>query len=393
MEALRYGVIFAAALFSPIGIDLYLGVSPLLAQTTGWSAEWVFSFFLMGIALGHLFSGRIYDRYGPGRTLLAAVAIGVLSGILQLMSADMYLFFSSRLLQGVSAALFIVFSTTYIKEVVDGEHLGKHYGRLNGVMNVIPATFPAIGLAAWSPDHALSWWGLSLIWIALCILPAIMAKQANVPMTSANLRHQSETREETQDRQRPFYLFAGLAISSLMGLFMYCALVFPVLTLHYGLSPSTVALYFAGNGLIMLCVGTAAGKLFSSPASALKVSALLSVLSGVVLVLPTEWMAGAMSFMVSCTLFCIAFIPMISNSHAYAMQYVLRDAGKANGFIAWWQMVMGAAATALLSLFLVTTQLWLLALVFGVLSLYTYWLHRRVSYDQFSSCRADTSVI
>lgn len=387
-----YLLIFIAALFSPIGIDLYLGVSPYFLRDINWDPSLVFSAFLGGVAMGHLISGRLYDQFGPKCLFFIACACGVGSGLLQIMAVSEVVFLLTRGLQGVSAAFFLIFATTYIQELVKKEDLDKHYARLNGSMNVIPATFPAIGLMVWQADASTPWVGVSAVWILLCFVTACWGWFGKLP---GKPQQTPFVRSATTAEKRPveFYRFAWLAIGSLTGLFMYCAAVFPILTLHYQLSNSMAAIYFAGNGAIMFAAGWLSGrKKGRSPSPILRSAALLSC-AAILLALSQTLDFGAGHFMIACSIFCLGFIPTIAHSHAGAMRYISVRKGEANGFIAWWQMILGAAATAILGLFTATEQEWLLAGVFGGLAVYSILLHRSINDDQFSQSKPRPSKL
>ena len=104
--------------FGPFVTDMYLPALPAMIDMFGTNTSMVqlsLTSCMVGLAAGQLLFGPMSDRYGRKPVLSWTLFLFILSTLLCLFSADIYLFVIFRLFQGIAAAGSIVIPVPLIK--------------------------------------------------------------------------------------------------------------------------------------------------------------------------------------------------------------------------------------------------------------------------------------
>lgn len=218
------------------------------------AVQWVVLAYLLAITAVIVSAGRLGDRLGRRRLLLAGLVLFALACGLCAMAPSLHWLIAARVLQGLGAAIMMAMTLGMVGDTVSKEHTGRVMGLLGTLSAVGTAMGPSVGgvlLSLWS------WRALFLLGAPLGLLAAALAYRY--------LPDEPGARAAT-----PFWsalaspgLRAGLGMSALVSAVMMATFVVGpfYLSRGLGLAPAWMGLVMAVGPCVAAVTGVPAGHL------------------------------------------------------------------------------------------------------------------------------------
>jgi len=342
-----------------LSIDISTPTLPLLPAALGTStmmAEFTLSLFMVGFAFGQLAGGRQSDRRGRRPVLLAGLAAYTLAGIgcaLSLSGPALVMF---RCVQGLGAGACSVLSFAIVQDLFHGDIARTKRSYVVVVVGVVPILAPAMGsglsvFAGWRSVH----WVLALggaILSAITWFGIAETRQrppaAMVPVVTSR-----------PVRLRDDRYFVGLAMANALSygaIFAYIAGSPIVIIGSMGFSSVVFAAVFACTAAALTAGAWTSGRVGRRGLGA---SALLGpslwVATAATLVLAVESVGGAArAALLLLPLLITLFARGVTapNLQHLAIERRREQAGAASAAIGVSQLLSGALASVIVSLFL-----------------------------------------
>lgn len=246
--------------FDALAIDMYLPAISEIAGSFGVQAAEVqasLSIFLIGLALGQFLLGPIADRYGRRLPLMAGVVLFLAASVWIALSQNLGMFLLGRFFQGLGGAAGIVIPRMIVSERFERREGAKTFALLIQVMMIAPIIAPPLGgvllgFAGWQ----------SIFWVlaGIAAISLVFALRI-VPETLPVARRQPLQLAETLAGYNrllsdPRFTYAAASGALIMAsLFVYIGASAFVFIEHFGLSPQTYSLIFAGASISLVIAG------------------------------------------------------------------------------------------------------------------------------------------
>jgi MFS family permease len=191
----RYLIVFSTAVLCYAALGAVLGILPDYVHSLGGGA--VLVGFAVGApaltgAAGRPFGGRLADRYGPARIVIAGavlMAIGTIPAFVDSLGA----LIASRLIVGAGEAAMMAATVLWLLRLAGPERRGRAMGHV-GLANYAGLTVgPLLAQALSGQEHT------SRVWIAAAILPLVAAASAAVLGRSPDRGIVPESHEPEQE--------------------------------------------------------------------------------------------------------------------------------------------------------------------------------------------------
>ncbi|MCC7166077.1 MAG: multidrug effflux MFS transporter [Rhodospirillales bacterium] len=124
-----------------ITIDLTTPALPALTQAFGVpvvEGQWVFSAYLVGVAVTLIVNGPLSDRYGRRPVLLGGLALYVLGGLVCFFGTSLAMVVAGRVIQGVGACTGSVVTRAVVRDVHDEADTARVLAGLITATTIIP---------------------------------------------------------------------------------------------------------------------------------------------------------------------------------------------------------------------------------------------------------------
>ncbi|MCR4539135.1 MFS transporter [Pseudomonas sp. 18.1.10] len=225
------------------------------------AVQWVVLAYLLAITAVIVNAGRLGDRLGRRRLLLAGLLLFALACGLCAMAPSLYWLIAARVLQGLGAAIMMAMTLGMVGDTVSKERTGRVMGLLGTLSAVGTAMGPSVG------GVLLSLWS----WRALFLLGAPLG------LLAAALAYRYLPDEPGARAAAPFWsalaspgLRNGLGMSALVSAVMMATFVVGpfYLSRGLGLAPAWMGLVMALGPCVAALTGVPAGQLtdrFGSP--------------------------------------------------------------------------------------------------------------------------------
>ena len=231
---------------------------PRLAQTFDASfhaVQWVVLAYLMAITAVIVSAGRLGDRLGRKRLLLAGLLLFALACGLCGVAPGLHWLIAARVAQGLGAAIMMAMTLGMVGDTVPPERTGRVMGLLGTMSAVGTAMGPSVGgmlLSVWG------WQALFLVGAPLGLLAVALAWRY-LPADQQRARPAASAGSSLKAGP----LCAGLAISALVAaVIMATFVVGPFyLSLGLGLAPEWMGLAMAVGPCVAALTGVPAGQL------------------------------------------------------------------------------------------------------------------------------------
>ncbi|RQO45024.1 MFS transporter [Pseudomonas sp. KBW05] len=218
------------------------------------AVQWVVLAYLLAITAVIVSAGRLGDRLGRRRLLLAGLLLFALACGLCAMAPSLHWLIAARVLQGLGAAIMMAMTLGMVGDTVSKERTGRVMGLLGTLSAVGTAMGPSVGgvlLSLWS------WRALFLLGAPLGLLAAALAYRylPNEPGARAAVPLWSALASPG--------LRAGLGMSALVSAVMMATFVVGpfYLSRGLGLAPAWMGLVMAVGPCVAAVTGVPAGHL------------------------------------------------------------------------------------------------------------------------------------
>lgn len=342
----------------PLSIDMNLPAVPAIeasfAEPSGNGAL-TLSLFVAGFLIAPLVGGPLADRFGRRPALLGALLAFTVTSLMCAAAPTFATLLVARFLQGSAAGLGAVLPLAIVRDVFEGATARQRLSQITAMIGVAPLIAPALGSLVMSLDDwraiylSQAAWGAAMALVVALLFAETLPRTNRQPLNPSRLL-----------RNYAFVLgsrqFVGFTLVFAFGfaaLFAYIAGSATVLLEDLGLSEFWFSVIFAvtSAGLIL-------GSLLSARLSrgSLPVRRLVTLcLAGTAACAGGAFVAALFGWVAVETIvpsvfgmvFCFGL--MAPNITHAAIQPLPQMAGAASGVMRSLQMLMGAAAGALLT--------------------------------------------
>jgi DHA1 family bicyclomycin/chloramphenicol resistance-like MFS transporter len=247
-------------------MDMYFPALPTMTRALDVSEsqlQLTLTTFLIGLALGQVFTGSLSDVHGRRRPLLLGAGCYALASCACAASDSVAVLAGARFVQGCCASAGVAIARAIVKDVYAGKALARAYARLYLVLGMAPVLAPSIGALVL---RVTSWRGIFLV-LALFGAALFAAALVRLPETLPRERRRSSGfrpmlrgfRRLLRDRHFVGYgLTLGFANATLVVTLAGAPFVIQD---HFGLSPQEYGLIFFAAAVTMLGLMLLNGRL------------------------------------------------------------------------------------------------------------------------------------
>ncbi|MNG71450.1 Multidrug resistance protein stp [compost metagenome] len=162
-------------LLSSLGTSIANVGLPTLAQalnTSFQAVQWVVIAYLLAITTSIIALGRLGDRIGRRRLLLAGIALFTFASALCALAPNIGLLFAARVTQGLGAAVMMAMTMALVGETLGKDNTGRAMGLLGTMSAIGTALGPSLGGAL---IFGFGWRAMFLINLPVGLLAFILA--------------------------------------------------------------------------------------------------------------------------------------------------------------------------------------------------------------------------
>lgn len=255
----------ATTLLAALGTSVANVALPTLASTFEAPAhlvQWVVLAYLVTMTLSALLVGRLGDRLGRYRVLLAGLALFLAATLAAACAPSLGWLVAARAVQGIGAAALVSLPIAIVRDRATAGRTGAAMGVLGSAAAIGTALGPAGGGLLLS---AFGWPALFVAMLPIGVLAlALLWWERPAPETVTSRPSPAPTLPETRRsplRSRP--LRRGLSMNLLVSAVMMSTLIVGpfYLTAGLGLAPAQVGLTLAIGPLVAAATGWLAGRI------------------------------------------------------------------------------------------------------------------------------------
>jgi DHA1 family bicyclomycin/chloramphenicol resistance-like MFS transporter len=366
-------ILGALSTVTPLSIDMYLPAFTQIAAALHCEVAQValsISSYFVGFSVGHLFYGPLLDRYGRKRPVYFGLFVYLLASVACLKSGTIEALITFRFIQALGACVAEVAAIAMVRDFFPIKEASKVFSLLMLILGVSPLFAPTIGglivtMLGWQ------WIFISLMIIVFLVLAVtfFFLPEGHEPDPTISLRLKPIFFGFLEILREPqFYTYAISGSFAFGGLFVYVA-GSPILFMNiFHISPRVYGEIFAllSVGLIGATqINILLSKYYKSERIySLAIYAQVLVASFFLLGTLNNWF-GLQSLIA--TLFvllsCIGFT--YPNAAALALAPFSRNAGSASALLGFFQIGVGAIASAGVGFFHSNTSLPTVAILEG----------------------------
>ncbi len=343
----------------PFAIDMYLPALPEIGRSLGadvGAIQLTLTVFFIALGAGQLLYGPISDMVGRKPPLYFGLGLFTLASVGCALASDVHTLVALRFLQGLGAAAGMAIPRAVVRDLHTGTEAARLMALLMLVFSVSPILAPLFGsgviaLTGWRGIF----WTVALAAVAGLVLVRTALGETRPAAERVDSSVASALRAYGLLLRDGHYLgLVGIAGAAMAGFFVYLAGSPFVLINHYGLTPTQYGLAFALNAAAFFGAAQCTawlGRRFgmvnlvkaASTASGLTMAALL-----------VYYLAGGDRLAVLLALYFVASAFMglvIPTTSVLALDRHGAIAGTASALMGTLQMLGGAAAMGIVSLF------------------------------------------
>lgn len=343
----------------PFAIDMYLPALPAIGSSLGaevGAVQFSLTAFFLSLGVGQLLYGPVSDMVGRKPPLYFGLGLFTRASIGCALATDIQTLVALRFLQGLGAAAGMAIPRAVVRDL----HTGTEAARLMSLLMLVFSVSPILAPLAGSGVIALTGWR-GVFW---AVALASVAGLALVYGALQETRSEADRVESSLGsalrayglllRDGHYLGLVGIGSTALAGFFVYLAGSPFVLINHYGLTPTQYSLAFSFNAVAFIGASQFTGLLgrrfglvrlvkFAASASGLTMTLLLAY-----------YLAGGDRLAVLIALYFVAsgFMGLvIPTASVLALEKHGAIAGTASALMGTLQMLGGAAAMGIVSLF------------------------------------------
>lgn len=252
--------------FGPLSMDMYLPSLPLIEkqmQTSASLTQMSITTCLIGLALGQLLIGPYSDKHGRKKPLIAGLIVFTIISFLCSFVTSIWLLIGLRFIQGLSGAAGLVISRAIARDLYQGNELTKFFSLLMAVNGIFPILSPIFG------GIVLKFTNWKGIFIILGIIGSILffvtllyfKETLTVDNSQKNDAKVIFTALKSLISDKIFMSYALVQGLVTGAMFCYISGSSFVLQNMFGLSAQKFSLVFAINGIGIVLMSQAAGRL------------------------------------------------------------------------------------------------------------------------------------
>lgn len=355
----------------PFSIDMYLPGFEGIANEFGITKAQVgFSLtsYFIGIALGQLAYGPLMDRYGRKRPLLIGLVIYIIAAISCFYSPNLSWLIISRFFLAIGASAGMVASKAVVRDIFPSEEVARAISFLMLIMGGAPIIAPTVGgmVISYSSWHSIFLFlavfaGLMFISV-LRFLPESVTPDESVKLKLPNIA----SKYLGIFTNKIFFTFSMAGSLTIGAMFAYITNA-PVMFMdRFELSETHFGWLFGMNAAGLIA-GSQLNRLVLKKYSTFTVTKFISVVLVILAILFLfSSYAGGNFYTTISLLFLILFLLGFQNPNTTALSLYpfQRKAGRASALVGSLKMVLGAAASFVISKF---TGISMLPLAFTIL--------------------------
>lgn len=342
----------------PFSIDTYLPGFPAIAESLGTDISNVglsLTSYFIGISLGQLGYGPITDRFGRKKPLIIGLIIYLLSSIGCVFAPTIYWLIGLRFLMALGACAGMVASRAIVRDLFPIQEIAKVFSLLTLIMGVAPIIAPTIG----GIIVALLGWRYIFVLLTLIAAFIIFAVYKYLPEskgadTSVSLHPINISKEYILLFKNKTFLLFGVACGcASASMFSYISASPFVYMNLFGISESMFGWIYGLNAFALISASQFNRYWLEKKSSKqiTLITLLLQLLSAVFIIISIT--AGLTYFIIMVLIFIYLFwLGFLNpNTTALALEPFSKNAGSASALLGSFQMVFGAAASVLVSVF------------------------------------------
>lgn len=311
-------LIVILSLFGPLSTDMYLSGLPVMVDEFGTN-ETVMNItlyaFMLSMAVSTLFLGPISDKYGRRKTLLATMAIYIVSSFACCIAPDVWTLIALRIVQAVGGGGAMCISIALIKDFFNGREMARVLSITSALGVLGPILAPVIGSIL---IGALDW--KATFWLPAVIAIVCMYMSARLPGSVPENRYTGTvggaiSKMGEVARNGYFTAFTLMMTAFMASMLAYVSISSYIYQEDFGLSSGQYSLALAGTlvgGIVLMMVLQKAerGFLGRRILAVLMALAILSV-AGMILIAHSSWAA----FMVA--MIPVSAVAMVGRSYGF----------------------------------------------------------------------------
>ncbi|AOW12196.1 Bcr/CflA family drug resistance efflux transporter [Hydrogenophaga crassostreae] len=354
--ALILGLISA---IGPFAIDMYLPALPDIGQSLGaevGQVQLTLTVFFLALGSGQLLYGPVSDMVGRKPPLYFGLGLFALASIGCAVTTDVQTLIALRFMQGLGAAAGMVIPRAVVRDM----HTGTEAARMMALLMLVFSVSPILAPLAGSGVIALTGWRGVFWCVALAAAAGLLLINRALKETRGPEQRVASSLGSALSaygvllRDRHFLGLVGISASVMAGFFVFLAGSPFVFINHYGVTPVQYSLAFSLNAISFIGASQLTaplGKRFGLvPLVKFAASA-----AGVFMVsLLLFYLLGGDSMVVLMALYFVAsgFMGLvIPTASVLALDRHGPIAGTASALMGTLQMMGGAAAMGIVSLF------------------------------------------
>ncbi|MBU7575090.1 MAG: multidrug effflux MFS transporter [Hydrogenophaga sp.] len=343
----------------PFAIDMYLPALPDIGRSLGaevGAVQFSLTAFFLSLGVGQLLYGPVSDMVGRKPPLYFGLGLFTLASIGCALATDIQTLVALRFLQGLGAAAGMAIPRAVVRDL----HTGADAARLMSLLMLVFSVSPILAPLAGSGVIALTGWR-GVFW---AVALASVAGLALVYGTLQETRTEAERVESSLGSALRAYALllrdwhylglVGIGATAMAGFFVYLAGSPFVLINHYGLTPTQYSLAFSLNAIAFIGASQFTGVL-GQRFGLVRLVKVAATASGITMALMLAYyLAGGDQLLVLIILYFIASAFMglvIPTTSVLALEKHGAIAGTASALLGTLQMLGGAAAMGIVSLF------------------------------------------
>ena len=343
----------------PFAIDMYLPALPDIGRSLGAEVgpvQFSLTAFFLALGVGQLLYGPVSDMVGRKPPLYFGLGLFTLASIGCALATDIESLVFLRFLQGLGAAAGMAIPRAVVRDLHTGTEAARLMSLLILVFSVSPILAPLVG----SGVIALTGWR-GVFWaVALASVAGLALVYGALQETrSAADRVESSLGSALRAyalllRDGRYLGLVGIGATAMAGFFVYLAGSPFVLINHYGLTPVQYSLAFSFNAIAFIGASQFTAPLGRRFGLVRLVKAAASASGLTMSVLLLYYLAGGDQLAVLIALYFVAsgFMGLvIPTTSVLALERHGAIAGTASALLGTLQMLGGAAAMAIVSLF------------------------------------------
>ncbi|WP_372658062.1 multidrug effflux MFS transporter [Hydrogenophaga sp.] len=343
----------------PFAIDMYLPALPDIGRSLGaevGSVQLTLTVFFLSLGAGQLFYGPVSDMVGRKPPLYFGLALFTLASVGCALATDIHTLVALRFLQGLGAAAGMVIPRAVVRDLHTGTEAARLMSLLMLVFSVSPILAPLTGSGVIA---VVGWrgvfWVVALAAVAGLALVYGVLKETRSAAARVDSSLGSALRAYWLLLRDAHYLgLVGIGSCAMSGFFVFLAGSPFVFINHYGLSPTQYSLAFALNAAAFIGAAQFTAPLGQRFGLVRLVKFAASASGTIMVLLLSYYLLGGDQLAVLMGLYFVAsgFMGLvIPTTSVLALDRHGAIAGTASALMGTLQMLFGAGAMGLVSLF------------------------------------------